>query len=75
MKGNHHVIEGKGKSAEPAMGQRMFGALLRGVSTRQYGDILPQMAKTVGISKSAVSERAIGGERRTAERVAEPALG
>jgi transposase-like protein len=43
----------------PAMGQRMFGALLRGVSTRQYGDILPQMAETVGISKSAVSERAI----------------
>lgn len=43
----------------PAMGQRMFGALLRGVSTRQYRDILPQMAETVGISKSAVSERAI----------------
>jgi len=43
----------------PAMGRRMFGALLRGVSTRQYRDILPQMAETVGISKSAVSERAI----------------
>lgn len=43
----------------PAMGARMFGALLRGVSTRQYRDILPQMAETVGISKSAVSERAI----------------
>lgn len=42
----------------PAMGQRMFGALLRGVSTRQYREILPQMAETVGISKSAVSERA-----------------
>lgn len=43
----------------PAIGGRMFGAMLRGVSTRQYGDILPQMAETVGISKSAVSERAI----------------
>jgi len=43
----------------PSMGGRMFGAMLRGVSTRQYGDILPQMAETVGISKSAVSERAI----------------
>ncbi len=42
----------------PAMGERMFGALLRGVSTRQYRDVLPQMAETVGISKSAVSERA-----------------
>jgi hypothetical protein len=37
----------------------MFGAMLLGVSTRQYGDILPQMAETLGISKSAVSERAI----------------
>ena len=43
----------------PAMGGRMFGALLRGVSTRQYGEVLPQMAESVGISKSTVSERAI----------------
>lgn len=43
----------------PAMGGRMFGALLRGVSTRQYREVLPRMAESVGISKSAVSERAI----------------
>ena len=43
----------------PAMDGRMFGALLRGVSTRQYSAILPEMAETVGISKSAVSQRAI----------------
>jgi putative transposase len=43
----------------PTMGGRMFGALLRGVSTRQYREVLPRMAESVGISKSAVSERAI----------------
>jgi len=43
----------------PALGARMFGALLRGVSTRQYHDVLPQMAATVGVSKSAVSREAI----------------
>lgn len=43
----------------PAMGGRMFGALLRGVSTRQYREVLPRMAESVGISKSAVSERAM----------------
>ena len=43
----------------PALGERMFGALLRGVSTRQYREVLPRMAETAGVSKSAVSERAI----------------
>jgi transposase-like protein len=43
----------------PELGRRMFGALLRGVSTRQYRDVLPQMAQTVGVSKSAVSREAI----------------
>jgi putative transposase len=43
----------------PAMGGRMFGVLWRGVSTRQYREVLPRMAESVGISKSAVSERAI----------------
>ncbi len=43
----------------PELGARMFGVLLRGVSTRQYRDVLPQMAATVGVSKSAVSREAI----------------
>jgi putative transposase len=42
-----------------AMGVRMFEALLRGVSTRQYRDVLPRMAETVGVSKSSISEKAI----------------
>ena len=39
--------------------QRMLGALLRGVSTREYDEVLPQMAETVGVSRSSVSRRAI----------------
>ena len=42
-----------------ALGVRMFGALLRGGSTRQYRDVLPQMAATVGVSKSAMSREAV----------------
>jgi hypothetical protein len=39
----------------------MVGALLRGVSTRQYEEVLPQMAGTVGVSRSSISRQAIEG--------------
>jgi transposase-like protein len=41
------------------LGQHMLGALLRGVSTREYREVLPQMAATVGVSRSAISRKAI----------------
>ena len=41
------------------LGTRMLGAMMRGVSTREYHEVLPQMAETVGVSKSAVSREAI----------------
>jgi putative transposase len=41
------------------LSQYMLGALMRGVSTREYREVLPQMAATVGISRSAVSRQAI----------------
>jgi putative transposase len=41
------------------LGQNMLGALLRGVSTREYKEVLPQMAETVGVSRSAISRKAI----------------
>ena len=37
----------------------ILGALMRGVSTREYGEVLPEMAETVGVSRSAVSRQAI----------------
>ncbi len=41
------------------LGQHMLGALLRGVSTREYQEVLPQMAATVGVSKSAISRKVV----------------
>ena len=58
----------KGEVAVPAyqamrkdkeLGKRMLGAMMRGVSTREYNEVLPEMAETVGVSKSAVSRQAI----------------
>jgi putative transposase len=41
------------------LGQHMLDALLRGISTREYQEVLPQMAATVGVSRSAISRKAI----------------
>jgi hypothetical protein len=41
------------------LGRRMLDTLLRVVSTRNYKDVIPQMAETVGVSKSSVSRTAI----------------
>ena len=41
------------------LSERMLGALLRGVSTRAYQEVLPEMAATVGVSRSSVSRQAI----------------
>lgn len=40
-----------------AAAERMMGALLRGVSTRQYEEVLPEMAGTVGVSRSNISRQ------------------
>ena len=44
---------------DPSVSERMLGALLRGVSTREYKEVLPQMAATVGVSRSSISRQAI----------------
>jgi transposase-like protein len=41
------------------LGQHVLGALLRGVSTREYQEVLPQMAETVGVSRSAISRKVV----------------
>jgi putative transposase len=40
-----------------ATGARMLEILMRGVSTRNYKEVIPAMAETAGVSKSAVSRR------------------
>lgn len=61
-----HKVEGEVKipayeqlRQDHGLGQHLLGALLRGVSTREYQEVLPQMAKTVGVSRSAISRKAI----------------
>ena len=41
------------------MGARMLEILMRGVSMRNYKQVIPTMAETVGVSKSAVSRRVV----------------
>lgn len=42
-----------------ALSQYMLSAMMRGISTREYHEVLPTMAETVGVSRSAVSRHAI----------------
>ena len=44
---------------EPRLGARMLDILMRGVSTRQYRAVIPEMADTVGVSRSSVSRQMI----------------
>jgi len=44
---------------QPRLGARMLDILIRGVSTRQYRGVIPEMADTVGVSKSSVSRQMI----------------
>src|SRR5579859_6115370 len=44
---------------EPKLSARMLDIVMRGVSTRQYRGVIPEMADTVGVSKSSVSRQII----------------
>ena len=44
---------------QPRLSARMLDILMRGVSTRQYQAVIPEMADTVGVSKSSVSRQLI----------------
>ena len=53
---------------ENGIGDRMLDVLMRGISTRQYAEVLPEMASTCGVSKSNVSrEAAEAGEEALQE--------
>ena len=44
---------------DETLGKHMPGAMMRGISTREHHEVLPKMAATVGVSKSAVSREAV----------------
>ncbi len=56
------------------LGSRMLEILLRGVSTRQYQAVLPEMAETVGVAKSSVSAEAIEASEEELRRLCERRL-
>ena len=56
------------------LGSRMLEILLRGVSTRQYRAVLPEMAKTVGVSRSSVSREVIEASEEELKRLCERRL-
>lgn len=55
----------------PRMAQRMMQIMIDGVSTRRYKDVIPQMAQSVGISKSAVSRANIEAGEALLKELAE----
>jgi len=56
---------------DEALGGRMLEILLRGVSTHQYKAVLPEMAETVGVSRSSVSREAIEASEEELRRLCE----
>ncbi len=60
--------------SDKKLGSRMLEILLRGVSTRQYRAVLPEMAETVGVSRSSVSREAIEASEEELKRLCERRL-
>lgn len=53
------------------LADRMLEILIAGVSTRRYQRVLPEMAETVGVSKSEVSRETIEAGERLLKELAE----
>ena len=53
------------------LADRMLEILIDGVSTRRYEHVLPEMAETVGVSKSEVSRETIEAGERLLKELAE----
>jgi hypothetical protein len=53
------------------LGQRLLEILMHGVSTRHYRQVLPEMAQTVGVSKSSVSREFVDASEKALKELAE----
>lgn len=54
-----------------SLGKRILGILMKGVSTRNYKDVIPQMAQTVAVSKSNISRELIEQSEQTLRQLCE----
>jgi transposase-like protein len=57
--------------SDQKLGSRMLAILLRGVSTRQYRAVLPEMAETAGVSRSSGSREAMAASEEELRRLGE----
>jgi transposase-like protein len=55
---------------EGGLAERMLEIVIAGVSTRRYEQVIPEMAETVGVSKSQVSRETIEAGERVLEDLA-----
>jgi transposase-like protein len=62
-------------SGDARMGERVRDILVKGVSTRKYEAVLPEVAGTVGVSKSAVSRSFIQASAAQLAALNEGSLG
>ena len=53
------------------LGSRILEILMKGVSTRKYKEILPEMADTVGVSKSQISKEFIAASEKHLRQLCE----
>jgi putative transposase len=53
------------------LGSRILEILMKGVSTRKYKDILPEMVDTVGVSKSQISREFIAASEKRFRQLCE----
>jgi len=53
------------------LGSRILEILMKGVSTRKYKDILPEMAETVGVSKSQISRQFMAASEKQFKQLCE----
>lgn len=53
------------------LGSRILEILMKGVSTRKYKEILPQMADTVGVSKSQISREFMASSEKQFKQLCE----
>lgn len=54
-----------------ALGRRILDILMKGVSTRNYKSILPEMAETVGVSKSQISREFVAASEKQLKALCE----
>ena len=54
-----------------SLGKRIMGILMKGVSTRNYKDVIPDMAQTVAVSKSNISREFIEQSEQTLRQLCE----